>query len=143
MVFTSADQKTYLVEFTDEKGVTVKFDGYLGRLRKNLCLDVVPQPSELKGVSEAARDHVLVAHSFWKISVKKEGLTLASLSSNDAFKRALRRAGMRAGMRRPGSKWESDYDLLLGSTAELQRFLTTYGAAPEAWDQEPAVWRRQ
>ena len=143
LAFASSDQKTYSVEYADEKGVTVKFDGYLGRIGKNLYLDVAPQSSELKGMSEAAEDHALLAHSFWKLSLKKDELTLASLRSNEALKQALRKAGMRTGTKRAGSKWERDYNLLLGSTAELQRFFAVYGANPEAWDSEPAVWRRQ
>ncbi|MGH9669486.1 MAG: hypothetical protein ACRD3A_05165 [Terriglobales bacterium] len=143
LAFASSDQKTYSVEYTDEKGVAVKFDGYLGRLGKNLYLDVVPQSSELKGMSEAAEDHALLAHSFWKLSLKKDELTLASLRSDPALKQALHTARMRTGVKRATSKWESDYNLLLGSTQELQRFFAAYGAKPEAWESEPAVWRRQ
>ena len=143
MVFASEDQKTYSVEYTDEKGVTARFDGYLGRLGQNLYLDVVPKRSELKGMAEAAEDHALLAHSFWKLSLKKDELTLASLRSNEALNQALRKSGLRTGIKRAASKWESDYDLLLGSTQELQRFFAAYGARPEVWESEPAVWRRQ
>jgi hypothetical protein len=143
LVFAAAEHKGYSIAYTDEKAVTVMFDGYLGRLGKNLYLDVVPQSAELKSMSGAARDHALLAHSFWKVSLKKDELTLASLRANDALQQALRRAGMRTGMTRTASGWESDPNLLLGSTLELQRFLAVYGAKPEAWDAEPAVWHKQ
>ena len=143
LAFASSDQKTYSLEYTDKEGVTVRFDGYLGRIGKSLYLDVAPQSSELKGIPEAAEDHALLAHSFWKLTLKKDELTLAGLRSNQALKQALRKAGMPTGMKRAASKWESNYDLLLGSPQELQRFLAGYGAKPEAWESEPAVWRRQ
>lgn len=143
LVFSSADHKTYTVEYTDENGVTVGFDGYLGQLGQHLYLDVVPHSSELKGVPLAARDHALLLHSFWKLGLKPAELTLTALRSDEALRRALRRAGMPTGSTRTASHWERDYDLLLGSTPELQHFLRTYGAKPEAWDPKPLVWRKQ
>lgn len=141
--FDSPDQKTYSLEYTDEDGTTTKFDAYLGRIGKTLYLDVVPQDSERQGIKGSARDHALLVHSFWKLSLKKDELTLASLASNDALRRALRSSGMRVGTQRAGSGWVSNDDLLLGSTTELQRFFAAYAEQPEAWDTKPAVWRRQ
>ena len=116
--FKPAANKKYDVIYTDEKGKG-KFDGRLGKIGKEMYLDLYPQDMNVPG-NDFYKWHLLGVHTFMEIELSKKGLELAFMAP-DSLKELLKKE--------PNAIKHEEVDdriVLTASTKELQAFVLKY-----------------
>jgi len=128
------DSNGYAISYTDGDGKVGRYEAHLGRLGKQLVLDVTPASRNSDaGVPEGAmliRGHVLFA-----IGIAADSVRVALLKTDSL------RAALKGGTVRMAYGSDHDQLILTDPTTALRGALTAYLARPGVLD-DPSTFRR-
>lgn len=130
--FQASNDKYYNCVVT-EKGKKYHFIAAIGHLGDSPMLDLYIK----QDVDTLSDLHLLPAHSFWKISLKNDALTLSALNYEWLAKKS--KAGQ---LDLAHELLDKERIILTADTAALQKFILKHENDKDAFT-DPHTWRRQ
>jgi hypothetical protein len=130
--FEEAEGKTYRLVTQESDAPDAVFDAHLLMLGGDLYLDLYPE--EVEDGNEFQLGHLVPAHSFWKVGLEGDDLTL------DCIDTQWLEAKLDSGIVTLDHIRPEDVVVLSASTADLQTFVLTY--MDEAMTGDPLVLTR-
>ncbi|MEJ2366886.1 MAG: hypothetical protein P8Z49_00680 [Acidobacteriota bacterium] len=118
----------YSVQVHIEEQPPAKFEATLGKIGAHLFLELTPQRSDALHPKSFYGAHFIALHSFWKVNLYKDALSLSSMSTK--WLDSLIKAG-----KCPVSfkKTANGLLFLTARTSELKKFVKKYEDDPEAF----------
>ena len=138
MKFKKSGEKSYDMVLETEKGAA-HFDARLARLESFLFLDLSPRMEEGEGDSSYVYySHLIPTHSFARINVEKNTLSLSSLR-HDTIKNLISQGQLDIGH----EVLDSDVILLTAGTPDLQRFLLQHAEDADVFSSADMLYRQE
>jgi hypothetical protein len=136
--FRSTGGRNYLLAH-EHQGRSSEFQSRLVRLKEHLFLDLFPVEVHAAG-TELFRNHVIGAHTFYKVTVETDTLTLSALDPNWLRKHLVEKPqALPHVLQDP----EGEARLVItASTKQLQAFVIKHLNTKEAWSREPSQFER-
>jgi hypothetical protein len=130
--FEEAEEKTYRLVTQESDSPDAAFEAHLLMLGGNLCLDLYPEEQEYGNEFQLA--HLIPAHSFWRVSLDGDDLTL------DCVDTEWLEAKIDSGIVTLDHIRPENMIVLSASTEDLQAFVLQY--MDEAMTGDPLVLKR-
>jgi hypothetical protein len=133
--FTKAEEKSYRLVVTDEKGKPGEFSAHLAKIGDTLFLDLFPEKPDLPK-SDFYMFYLRPTHTFFLVHEMRPELRMSFMNPKwlenhlKANPEALRHEETEQGL------------LLTASTQELQAFLAKHAKTKEAWSEVPLMTKK-
>jgi hypothetical protein len=122
--FSAATNKKFDVIYKDQQGVG-KFDGLLGKIGNETFLDLFPKDINIPG-NDFYKAHLLGAHTFLKINVQNNSLSLLAMNPENMDKLLAKDPNAIKHEKANGRT------VLTAPTKDLQYFIRAYSNDPNA-----------